>query len=409
MARRRTNVRRRGELWIVSWRHSGKQQWRSFPSEEQAELFAARYVWPRREREKYEPPAKVTFGVAAAEWLRHGENEGGSRGPWKASTRRDYRSALRTHFIGTEEEPGWLRDVPLAKITPATIERWRGEALAKGMSRRNAAKLTAILHAVFERARRAYRHPTNPVAAVEPIVVKYDEGRVRDAYSSEEVHAIVRAADSEQDGALFLTAAFTGLRRGELVALRWRDVDFAGQVLRVEHSYDFEDGLVTPKGRKMRSVPMSQEVAQALARLEQRTLFTERDCFVFVGEAGGPLDGSALRRRYDAAVTRAKVKRLTFHELRHTFGTVAANAALSGRELQEWMGHADLKTTQRYLHYRARGDEASRLAAAFAASGPQASEVLTPATAFRTAAPELEELPAQVAVSRQEAAGGGGR
>jgi integrase len=178
-------------------------------------------------------------------------------------------------------------------------------------------------------------------------------------------------------------------------------VDFAGQVIRVEHSYDPEVGLVTPKSHKMRSVPMSPEVAQTLARLERRRLFTDRDSFVFVGATGGPIDGSALRRRYDAAVKRAGVKRLTFHELRHTFGTIAANAALTGRELQEWLGHADLKTTQRYLHYRARGDEANRLAAAFAASGPQAPEVLSASNGFHRDAGCGDAIPLPVGVAAE--------
>ena len=77
--------------------------------------------------------------------------------------------------------------------------------------------------------------------------------------------ALVRAAESEQDAAIFLTAAFTGLRQGELVALRWRDVDFAGSAIRVRASYT-NGHLTSPKSGKVRSVPMAAKVAEALAQ-----------------------------------------------------------------------------------------------------------------------------------------------
>jgi integrase len=173
---------------------------------------------------------------------------------------------------------------------------------------------------------------------------------------------------------------------------------FDRQVVRVEHSLDGQE-LGTPKSGKTRSVPMHPDVAQALAKLLQRERFTGRDDFVFLGASGEPLDGSAVRRRYVAAVKRAELRPLRFHDLRHTFGTIAANAVLSGRELQEWMGHADLKTTARYLHYRARGDEAGRLAEAFkvvapSASALQANDLHTDAAAFQQDAPVEAVLPA---------------
>ena len=84
-------------------------------------------------------------------------------------------------------------------------------------------------------------------------------------FCPEEVWALVRAAASEQDGAIYLTAAFTGLRRGELLALRWRDVDFPGSVLRVRASYS-AGALTTPKSGKVRSVPLAPEVASGAAR-----------------------------------------------------------------------------------------------------------------------------------------------
>ncbi len=86
---------------------------------------------------------------------------------------------------------------------------------------------------------------------------------------------------------------------------------------------------------------------------------------MFVGEAGGYLDGSALRRRYKSALAAAGLRPLRFHDLRHTFGTrMIAKADI--RRVQEWMGHADVQTTMRYLHYAPRKEDAALVARAFA-------------------------------------------
>src|SRR3954447_21923842 len=111
-------------------------------------------------------------------------------------------------------------------------------------------------------------------------------------------------AAPEHDAAIFLTAAFTGLRQGELVALRWRDVDFAGAYVRVTASYTNGE-LSTPKSGKVRSVPMAPEGGEALARLGQLSDHDGADNLVFVGVAGGHLDASALLRRYRVALRRA--------------------------------------------------------------------------------------------------------
>ncbi len=178
--------------------------------------------------------------------------------------------------------------------------------------------------------------------------------------------ALVRAAASEQDAAVFLTAAFTGLRLGELLALRWRDVDFPGSVIRVRASYSTGQ-LTTPKSGKVRSVPMAPDVASALAKLGRRQEFVSDDDLVFPGIVGQYLDDSALRRRYKAALRQAKLRQLRFHDLRHTFGTrMIAKADI--RRVQEWMGHADIQTTMKYLHYAPHAEDARLVAEAFALS-----------------------------------------
>jgi integrase len=223
-------------------------------------------------------------------------------------------------------------------------------------------KIIVIFHGVMERARRTYRLPHNPVAGVEK--PRSAAKTSIDVFSREEVHALVRAADCQVDAAIFLAAAFTGLRQGELVALRWRDVEFAGAYIRVTSSYT-QGQLTTPKSGKVRSVPMAPEVAHALARLGQSRQHVGEDDLVFERVPGSYLDASALLRRYKAALKRAGLRPLRFHDLRHTFGTrVIVKADI--RRVQEWMGHADVQTTMRYLHYAPRHDDAKVVAAAFA-------------------------------------------
>ncbi len=105
-------------------------------------------------------------------------------------------------------------------------------------------------------------------------------------------------------------------------------------------------------------------MAKALAQLGQRRDWVGEDDLVFCGAAGGYLDGSALRRRYKAALAAAGLRQLRFHDLRHTFGTrMIAKADV--RRVQEWMGHADIQTTMRYLHYAPRAEDAQLVADAF--------------------------------------------
>ncbi len=268
----------------------------------------------------------ATFADAAAEWLRYVEQDRLR----KPSTIATYRSLLDTHIL---PEFDTLR---LESVMPTMIERWIGSIDRTPATR---TKLLAMMHGIFKRAIKVWGLPFNPARDIE----KPPPSRSGDleVFSPEEVWALVRAASSEQDAAIFLTAAFTGLRRGELVALRWRDVDFSGSIIRVRASYH-EGVLSTPKSGKVRSVPMAPDVAEALATLGTREVCVGDDDLVFLGDFGSYVDARALVRRYDSALARGGLRRLRFHDLRHTFGTqVIAKADI--RRVQEWMGHADIR------------------------------------------------------------------
>jgi len=106
-----------------------------------------------------------------------------------------------------------------------------------------------------------------------------------------------------------------------------------------------------------------------LAQLGRRERWTGDDDLVFPGGQTGYLDGSALYRRYKLALHRAGLRDLRFHDLRHTFGSLVINQA-SPVEVQAYLGHSDFRTTQRYLHHKARGGEAQRIAPAFRPAEP---------------------------------------
>jgi integrase len=296
-----------------------------------------------------------TFRDAAEEWLDYCEKVRDC----KASTLRDYRNMVRV----LDRQFG---DRKIEAITPEEIELWISGYSGSNRTRQ---KYLVCLGSIFKRAMKVHGLPRNPADMVE---CPRGRGAAKiDVLRPEEVLALVRAAESEQDAAIFHTAAFAGLRMGELLALRWRDVDFTRRTIHVRENWT-QGETTTPKGGTERAVPMAEEVAQRLARLGQRDHFTTEDDLVFCTPRGQHVGYKSLKERYRAALRTATLREdFRFHNLRHTFGSTVIRHADS-REVMEWMGHADLTTTRRYLAFVDREDAAKRVSEAFSLEKPQA-------------------------------------
>lgn len=282
-------------------------------------------------------------------------------------------SIIRVHL---RDAPEFAKD--LDKITEDDVERYIARK-RRGKGTTGEGKLSAktvrnhlgVLHSIFDLGRRRRWCASNPVALAEGPVVRQNETNIR-FLTPVELEALCRAEYPEDDlgsiePTLYRTAAMTGLRQSELLGLRWRDIDWTAQRVRVVKGYvrgEFND----PKSEgSARSVPMPTVVAQELARLFNRTPWKADDDLVFAHPGTGkPIDRSKLLKRLRQAENRAGVRPVTFHELRHTFGTRMAAAGIPLRTIQEWMGHSDTKTTQKYAHYAPHATEADRVDAAFA-------------------------------------------
>ncbi len=297
-----------------------------------------------------------TFTDATAEWLAYCENVRDC----KPSTLRDYRNMVRV----LDRQFGKRK---IETITTEDIDLWIS---GYGGSNRTRQKYLVCLGSIFKRAMKVYGLPRNPADLVERPRVR--RAAKIDVLRPEEVLALVRAAESEQDAAIFHTAAFAGLRMGELLALRWRDVDFTRRTIHVRENWT-QGETTTPKGGTERAVPMAEEVAERLARLGQRKHFTADDDLVFCTPRGQHVGYKSLKERYRAALRKADLREdFRFHNLRHTFGSTVIRHADS-REVMEWMGHADLTTTRRYLAFVDREDAAKRVSEAFRLEKPQRS------------------------------------
>jgi integrase len=300
-----------------------------------------------------------TFSLGLDQWLEWKEDRG-----LKHSTLDDYSDMVARLKVVWEARYGDQVDV--GAVTTDMIEqlardlRDGGRRIGTGDATTN--KYLRVLGGFFKWAQKTYALPANPVTLAERRPGK--KAIHIELYSIEEVNAICRKLESETDKALILTAAMTGLRLGELLALRWGDVNFTKASITVRRSYTHgvED---TPKSGESRTVPMVPEVGAALNDLSRRDEFTGPGDLVFVGPAGLHLGDKRLRQRYYDAAEAAGLRRLVLHSLRHTFGSVAIQGG-DLIEVQHWMGHADPQTTAIYLQFRPKVDAAERLSAAFA-------------------------------------------
>lgn len=333
-----------------------------------------------REREQVPTVRRV-----AHEWLEWRRDVKGGSPATLASNETLLREPGAPHKRGNGRSKGRIMkrfgDRPVDEVETREVSAFLRELDAEGLSPANVNKHRALLHAIFAYAMRpdTYELESNPVAGTDK---RYEpEPEALDHYEVHEVEALAAVcergaqrgrprnykgrpallsieeqaaqhAEDQQDADLFRVKFYAGLRLGEIVALRWRDVqvlpDLTGGILHVEHAVSA--GVEKkPKSGKARAVPIPQPAAQALARLGEREDFTDPDDYVFCNRLGRRLDPSAIRRRYKRAARAAGLRPVKLHGLRHAAGSVLARS-LPLVTVRDVLGHAKLTTTNRYLH-----------------------------------------------------------
>lgn len=319
-------------------------------------------------------PDRISFEDAAARALAHFTTR--PKRPLGRRTAGTYRSAINTHLNAR-----WGKR-PAGDVKAADVAKLIADMTADGKADKTILNVYAVAAQVFDFTVSKGWRTDNPCAGVEaPTVGEREEIAFLDPV---EVDALVRGVDladeyGSTDRALYAVAAKCGLRQGELLALRWRDVDWSAERIRVRRSFDRKEDK-TPKTKAgKRAVPLPISAAIELERHSQASAFDADDDRVFCHPATGrPLDHSKLTRRFKGALKAAGLRSIRFHDLRHSYGTRLAAAGVDLVKIKTWMGHKDIATTLIYAHYMPAVDEAATVEAAFAVPSSHSSSQSEP-------------------------------
>ncbi len=259
-----------------------------------------------------------------------------------------YEQFVRLHVVPD------LGSLSLTKLGPQHLQRLYTSRLDAGLSPTTVNHLHALIHKALSNAVRWGLVNRNVADLVDPLRNRHFEIAT---LSGEQARAFLDAAAGSRLEALFVLAVTTGMRQGELLGLRWRDVDLDAGMLQVRGSMQATpDGLrimepKTPGSR--RQVALSKQpigalrrhrVAQAEERLRIGAAWDDGD-LVFCSATGRPITASGLRRSYEPLLKRAGLPRMRFHDLRHTSATLLLGRGVHPKVVSEMLGHTRISTT----------------------------------------------------------------
>ena len=354
----RGSIRKRGKRWTVvvplgrdPETKKLRQQWKSFVTKSEAEAHLA-HVLSQIHAGGYTPPSKVTTAAFLADWLE--KYAAGSVAPTTLVGYRDIAHAV-TERLGY---------IPLARLTPVAIQGYYTEKLASGLSPTTVHAHHRLLREALGHAERWGLIPRNPAKLTNPPRPRHVERRVWD---EEQVRLFLAKAKRESPYyALYLTALLTGMRQGELLGLRWEDVDLALGQAAIRQTFYRLCGSTREgrKGQQLWKAPKTRQSQRTIALppavvAALRDLRTVQDehrgvlgadyhehGLVFCQVDGKPLHpGNVVRRDFRPLVAAAKLPRIRFHDLRHAHVSYLALAGVPVKVAQERVGHSSAAMT----------------------------------------------------------------
>jgi integrase len=356
------HLRRRGSSWTAYhfvYDAAGKRIQKSkggFPTKREAQDYLTAALADLNSG-TYTEPTKLRLGQYLTErWLPM------TRASLRESTWDSYRRNIELHILPE------LGGIPLQKLTADRLDRFYAEKLAggrrdgrqEGLSPKTVRHLHTILHKALRDAERKSLVVRNVASAADPPKLRASEMKT---WTGTELRTFLDAIAGHRLAAAFVVLATTGMRRGEVLGLRWADVDFRAARLAVQQtivSVAYTVTTSTPKtNRGKRSIALDQTTVAALQehrhlqrseRLAVGSEYTDPD-LVFAREDGRPLHPDYFSQLFDRTVTKLGLPRIRLHDLRHTYATLGLAAGVPTKVISDRLGHATTSFTEDiYMH-----------------------------------------------------------
>jgi integrase len=288
--------------------------------------------------------SRKTLEEAAEQWLaaaKAGVIRTRSGDPYKPGALRGYEQALRARLL---PRFGHLKTTAL---TRNAVQDLVDELLAEGLGPSSVRNTILPLRAIYRRLISRSEVTLNPTLGLALPAIRERRERVARPQEARELLAVL----SPNDQVVWATALYAGLRRGEIRALRWCDIDFEKGLICVERGWDPIEGPIEPKSRAgKRRVPLAKPLRVYLAAHRLRSEDDEND-LVFRGRGGKPLAPDALIERGREAWKEAGLDPIGLHECRHTYAAFMIAAGVNAKALSTYMGHSTISMTlDRYGH-----------------------------------------------------------
>ncbi|MBC7340867.1 MAG: site-specific integrase [Clostridia bacterium] len=299
--------------------------------------------------EQHLEPTKLTVGEWVRIWL-----DDYKKVELRPTTWELYDGYARNHLIPA------LGATRLADLRTSDIQKAYAQMYQSGVSARSIRMVQQVLHGALEQAVAERKIPYNPSDKVR---LPTYEPQKRRALTQEEEAAFIQACFSDRLGPAFLVALGAGLRRGEVLALRWSDIDWENGILRVErgltHTTEAGTTIQGPKtAHSKRPVPVPGTVLQVLAYHRDRMQAEENyraNGLVFVTRKRTPIMPRNFNRKFYQLRAKAGIPEdVTLHGLRHTFATRLLELGEDTHVIQSMMGHTRSSITQEYAHVTMR-------------------------------------------------------